>query len=71
MAQNESLEGWQHVSSWFTKFHVVSVFMASLVSGETALGKEPSPEDENHEDDLLEDAGPLLRLHRNLKFTSA
>ena len=43
--------------------------MASLVSGEAALGKEPPPEDENHEDDLLEDAGPLLRLHRNLKFT--
>ena len=63
-------KGGKHVSSLFTKFHVVSVFMASLVSGETALGKEPSPEDENHEDDLLEDAGPLLRLHRNLKFTS-
>ena len=43
--------------------------MASLVSGEAPLGKEPPPEDENDEDNLLEDAGPLLRLHRNLKFT--
>ena len=66
-----ALKDGKHVSSWFTKFHVVSVIVASLVSGEAALGQEPPAEDENHEDDLLEDAGPLLRLHRNLKFTSA
>ena len=43
--------------------------LVSLISREPTLGKQPPPEDENDEDDLLQNAGPLLGFHRNLEFS--